>query len=719
MPAPDFSITRRNFLIASCGFLLPSLSWAAIDVRPILHWPMTDVKSPGRELMTGSEAVIVDGRGRLEWVASGNGHLPRLDGYSIWFEHQFDIQPALKREITLSAWIALESFPVNTASIIEWNRKTSSVQFAVDRLGFLQISIEVNGQKLRCRSREPLHLGHWQHLVATLLPDGTLMLFVNGEEVSRAQHAPIVSDLGEISTVFMGRAVAGEVIADTFPSYVLNGLLREIRVYDKSLLQHDIEVLSHEFEGTQAPLGSDSSWFANDVQRPRYHAMPAKAWTNEPHGLVRFRGLYHLFFQKNANGPYWGHIHWGHLTSPDLQHWTEQDMALVPSPGPDAEGCWSGSVLVDSGKIVIFYTGGDGKRASICMASSEDGLHFIKHAANPVIQEPPTNINVQEFRDPFVWKEGTEYRMIIGSGIPDVGGTALLYKSEDLISWKYLGPLLIGSKENSGVFWEMPVFIEIGDYHVLIVCEVPGRASYWVGTWSNDEFHVISKEPHRLDLFNHFLSPTPYIDDKGRAIAIGIIPDSCDPKEAWQAGWAHLYGLPRELTLDAERQLQQRPIEELNSKFLPLASSVKKQVLSRKWTVLKESGACVRLKISLEEGSSESVIIALRRSSDGQEETLLRYNWRDSLLTLDRTKSSLNTHTRRDLQHATYVPRVSGKIDLDIFIDNSVIEVFVDLRNCFATRVYPVLPESLGMAVCADGGEAYLNDVSVSLSSGA
>jgi sucrose-6-phosphate hydrolase SacC (GH32 family) len=36
--------------------------------------------------------------------------------------------------------------------------------------------------------------------------------------------------------------------------------------------------------------------------------------------------------------------------------------------------------------------------------------------------------------------------MLVGSGIRDVGGTALLYQSQDLIHWEYIQPFLIGSR---------------------------------------------------------------------------------------------------------------------------------------------------------------------------------------------------------------------------------------------------------------------------------
>jgi beta-fructofuranosidase len=702
-------------VIASCGLLVPRIGWAGVSQRPVLHWPLDQLTSPGRENVTKSEATIFDGTGRLAWVEDRGAQLPRLDGYSVWIEHRLHNPVQLDREFSLSAWLALESFPVTTASVIEWGQQSSGISLAIDRLGFALISVRQQGRATECRSERPIERGRWLHLASTLSLDGTLVLLIDGKECSHSKIDGGAPKLDAVGTVFMGRAMQDRVVAKVFPTDVLNGLMREVRVYRSSLKLGDIQALSREFQPQPAPLSTNPTWFANDVQRPRYHAMPPRAWTNEPHGLVRWRGQYHLFYQKNANGPYWGHIHWGHMTSPDLLRWTEQPMALTPEPGPDSEGCWSGSAIVANDRIVLVYTGGDGKRASICMASSEDGLHFTKHPGNPVIDAPPSTVGVKEFRDPFLWKQGTEYRMIIGSGISDVGGTALLYRSHDLTSWSYVKPLLIGDKANSGVFWEMPAFIKIGDRHVLIVCEVPGRASYWVGTWENDEFTVLSSTPQRLDLFNHFLSPTPYVDENGRAIAIGIAPETRASIETWQAGWAHLYGLPRELTLDTSGNLQQRPIAELSTRFIPSVSVEQKQPLKQTWTAFESTGTCANIRVRVERNGSDVISIALRRSPDRQEETLLRYDWRSAELTLDRSKSSINIHTVRNVQRVAYVPRTQGAIELDVYLDESVLDVFVDDQACFTSRIYPALAGSVGMAACSEGGEAYLTSLLVKL----
>lgn len=88
--------------------------------------------------------------------------------------------------------------------------------------------------------------------------------------------------------------------------------------------------------------------------RPAAHFEPFARWMNDPNGLCRFQGRYHLFYQFNPYGFGWDNMHWGHAVSRDLVHWTHLPIFLEPQPELHIDerivgGAFSGSaVTVDA-----------------------------------------------------------------------------------------------------------------------------------------------------------------------------------------------------------------------------------------------------------------------------------------------------------------------------------------------------------------------------------
>jgi sucrose-6-phosphate hydrolase SacC (GH32 family) len=488
-----------------------------------------------------------------------------------------------------------------------------------------------------------------------------------------------------------------------------------VRFYDQQLAPSALAEIIDASRPHQPPdLQLNGPWCVDDPQRPICHAQPPRAWTNEPHGLIHWGGKYHLFYQKNPNGPYWGHIHWGHMTSPDLLRWTEMPVALAPEPGFDSEGCWSGSVIEHQGRLAIVYTGVDGVKAGIALAFSDDGVNFTKHPGNPVIPRPPNSEDFLDFRDPFVWREGDVYYLIVGSGVKDVGGTALLYRSNDLIHWEYRKQIFGGSIRTSGFFWEMPIFVKDSDRYALIVSELPGRASYWAGSWKDEKFTPISSSPRHLELFNHLLSPTAMVGDDGQIVVMGIIPDQRPPSELSTAGWAHLYSLPRSLSIDVSGSVVQRPhpcVEALCHAWASIPTVELNGGSVHDMPKIAETS--LRLKATFKRGASKSVSLIVRRAPKGEEQTVILYEWEKALLTLDRTQSSLNPLLKRDRQVTAYLPAEKDSVHLDVFVDRSVLEVFVDDRAAFAARIYPSLKSSAGVAFASEGDGAMVKDVRI------
>ena len=74
----------------------------------------------------------------------------------------------------------------------------------------------------------------------------------------------------------------------------------------------------------QADTIRDADTMYRERNRPQYHFSARRGWINDPNGLIWHDGLYHLYYQHNPFEREWENMTWGHATSPDLLHWTEQ-----------------------------------------------------------------------------------------------------------------------------------------------------------------------------------------------------------------------------------------------------------------------------------------------------------------------------------------------------------------------------------------------------------
>jgi beta-fructofuranosidase len=713
----EFFLTRRSLLAASAAMWLPRWMRADTAPAPVLHWRLREDGDFAVEAVSGVRDAIASRTGHAIWVGQGSNRALRFDGYSVWFRHTANPGATLRNAITVMAWVALESYPVSEGALVQVDTNSGTLfRSSIDRFGYLQCDRDPGDAASICRSTEPVAKGKWFHLAASM-GDAGITLYRDGV---RFGHLPKAFDKPKASnglTFVIGRSPDCPLIADVFPTGVINGLLREVQVFDTELSPRAVtQILAASRPEGPADLQINGPWCADDPQRPICHAQPPRAWTNEPHGLIHWGGQYHLFYQKNPDGPYWSRLNWGHMTSPDLLRWTEMPVALTPELPYESKGCWSGSVIEHQGRLTLVYTGVDEVKAGISIAFSDDGIHFTKYPGNPVIPSPPKSADYLDFRDPFVWREGDVYYLIVGSGVKEVGGTALLYRSKDLIGWEFLGQIYTGSIQSSGPFWEMPVFVKSGDLHALVVSELPGRASYWVGSWKDEKFTPVSSAPRHLELFNHLLSPTPMTDEAGQIVVMGIIPDERPARQLSRAGWAHLYSLPRVLTIDTSGAIAQKPHPNLEALCKPLQSVSGIDLEAGSVHVLPGiSERSFRLRATFQRGQSTSVSLLLRRAPDGEEQTEILYDWERQRLTLDRTKSSLDPMVRRDRQDTEYASAEQNSLVLDVFVDRSVLEVFVDGRAAFSARIYPTLSDSAGVAFAASGARARVEALSLAL----
>ncbi len=219
--------------------------------------------------------------------------------------------------------------------------------------------------------------------------------------------------------------------------------------------------------------------------RPQYHFSPVSGWIGDPDGMVHYDGVYHVFW-------------WGHATSKDLIHWTEQPYPML---GGDSSFYYaSGSVVIDKQNTSSFGSGGPSPMIAIYsmhnnatgietqgLSISNDYTNFNFYDQNPILTSDKPG-----FRDPQVFFDDQTKRWVMVIAFPDDRKVSF-YASDDLKHWEHLsdfGP--IGAQSQ---VWEVPDLFKLpvdGDpaksKWVLLCGMGPNREQYFIGDFDGKRF---------------------------------------------------------------------------------------------------------------------------------------------------------------------------------------------------------------------------------------
>jgi beta-fructofuranosidase len=449
---------------------------------------------------------------------------------------------------------------------------------------------------------------------------------------------------------------------------------------------------------------------ATDRHRPRFHFMPPTNWMNDPNGPIWWKGKHHLFYQYNPNGAFHGTIHWGHAESTDLVNWKHLPIALAPTPGsPDKDGIYTGCAVNNNGVPVIIYTG---IRPEVQMiATGDDNLvNWKKSEANPVIAAPPLGMQVAGFRDPCVWKEGSTWHMLLGSGIKGVEGMALLYRSPDLHRWEYVHKFHSAPHTKYGHMWECPDFFPLGGKQVLIISAYANTPWMVGGAY---ERRFTAEREGNTD-YGCGYAPKTYLDDKGRRIYWAWLRERRTREAQIAAGWSGVMSLPRVLSLWPDSNLRMAPAPEVEA-LRGRKKSIGGRAIKEGDTKLLGGVAaiCHEIEVEIAPGDAKEIGLRLRATSGGEEQTIVGWRQADQSLFSDATKSSSDPQTTRAVQSGPLRLAPEEPLKLRIFVDASVIEVFADSRACLTDRVYPTRADATGVGLYAKGGTARLTSMTV------
>lgn len=303
------------------------------------------------------------------------------------------------------------------------------------------------------------------------------------------------------------------------------------------------------------------------LEKFKYHFKPEKGWINDPNGLVYYKGYYHIFYQHcpNYETPGKESMHWGHARTKDFLSFEELPVALYPDREYDAQGCFSGTATVKDDVLYLFYASirkdpdAEVRTETVSMAYSVDGINFQKYEGNPIIRNYPAD-GGPDFRDPAVFGIDGKYYCVMATGNPETRtGRLLLYVSDTLTEWSYLG---IMKQWEQTQYAECPSLMSAEDLYLL-------TASVWrldrkhyfavmYGDFSDGKF--TEKYSAEVDKGPDQYAGQVFRDHLGRNILISWIP-----------GWRYIgfasrdvgcLSVPRELKLKDGR-ITAYPIAEL------------------------------------------------------------------------------------------------------------------------------------------------------------
>lgn len=458
-------------------------------------------------------------------------------------------------------------------------------------------------------------------------------------------------------------------------------------------------------EGGKLPVGrSDPNVSARalrekllgDPYRAGYHFVipEGTAMPFDPNGAIYWKGRYHLFyiFQDQR-----GH-NWGHISSTDLFHWRHHPTGLVG-------GMFSGNCFLnkEGRPTMCYHQVGQGNAMAVAL---DDELNeWQKLDSNPITPKTqPGDPHHDKYRswDPYGWLEGDTYYAIFGGEHPAIAKAPTLAGE-----WKYVGDLMANAVEGVSINEDVSCadFFRLGDVQMLLCISHRLGCRYYLGEWKGEQFHPVFHE--KMSWVDHsFFAPESLVDDKGRRIMWAWIFDSPGFKMRTDHGWSGTLSLPRVLSLGADGRLRMNPPEEIQRlRYNGTIRGARRLEADAELALDGIQGTSLELDLDASLPSAARFEVKVACSPGGEEQTVIFYDAGAKTLGIDTTRSSLSEGPKT-VEAGPFALAAGERLELRIFVDKSVIEVFANGRQAVMRRIYPSRPDSFGVRLKSCGGAA-------------
>jgi hypothetical protein len=177
------------------------------------------------------DTLWVDGFMGSALKFDGDGDYVNIDGYKgVLGSHAFSIIAWMKKTNT------------EDSSIVSWGTHASN-QRADFRLNNIRLRFETGGGAIEGVTTDVVTDGEWHHVAVTVAENSTVgspggvTLYLDGENDTPIDEDPDALDIVADADVNIGRrATAG--------GRFINGMLDDVRIYDKELTQAEVQALA-------------------------------------------------------------------------------------------------------------------------------------------------------------------------------------------------------------------------------------------------------------------------------------------------------------------------------------------------------------------------------------------------------------------------------------------------------------------------------------------
>ena len=244
---------------------------------PVAEWSFNETSGRvAHDSVSGTDDAI---GGLFHWVSGVSGNGLRFDGESTIITRSYKGVPQTTAGVTVDAWVAVNTYPWNWVPIVEHRREEQAGYFfGIDSFGHFGLKVAVGGQWWCLVSKSQLPLKKWSHVAGSYDPAKGMAIYLDGALVG---ELPLQ---GSLSPAEREDLVIGRVRDPVLPAqwihpkipvrYSFDGILDELRIYDRSLTAAEI-----------------AKAYA-DVHPPSGNVLPWPVLPSGPPGIGRFGAFY-------------------------------------------------------------------------------------------------------------------------------------------------------------------------------------------------------------------------------------------------------------------------------------------------------------------------------------------------------------------------------------------------------------------------------------------